>query len=690
MKYSSDEVIEKFTYFLQTYPDVADPKYLKDIHEMYSSDKKSLCIDFDDIIDFDDDLADQYLSNPEATFVSSCEALKNVVGVVCNPKKEGEYFARIYNLPKTNQIPIRNLLAEHVGKIIQTTAVAMRVSDPMPEIKDAIFSCEHCGEFICIIQDSEEFKKPITCPSPACGRKGNFKLMSHLTRYIDRQNIEAIERREDLTGTTMPRKLTVHAKYDLADAVKPGQRIVIVGIVKTIQQQSKITRTKATTCNRFLEVIYIAPTEEDIENLIPTDEEIEVINQLSAEEDFIEEKLVKSFAPAIKHNHFIKYAMLIAMAGADWVEVGSTTIRGDSHLLLVGDPGTAKSQLTRFAISLIPGAIFTTGKGASGVGLTAVATQSTDGRWEVQAGALPMAHNRVIGIDEFEKMNEDDRKAIHSVMEQGLVDIAKAGIVTSLLARCPIFANANPKDGRYSAYKPFNEQIDLPPTIISRFDLIFMVEDKEDEKTDREIMHHMMMTRRDGMDYLNSNQDLFSEEFLAKYIYYVKKHYHPKIPDDIMKNVEDKYVEMRRRGKNGAVKITHRQGQALDRLLCAHARLRQSDVVTEYDVDKVFKIWENSMESSRDPETGEIDVDMIMTGRPKSQRDKIQIIRDAINRLDRKNNDEGAKIPEVYEEAKEDGVPEQFIRKIIDELKQKGDAYEPKTGMTLKLTPGGN
>ena len=202
---------------------------------------------------------------------------------------------------------------------------------------------------------------------------------------------------------------------------------------------------------------------------------------------------------------------------------------------------------------------------------------------------------------------------------------------------------------------------------------------------DREIMRHMMMTRRDGMEYLNKHGGIFTEEFLGKYIYYVKKHYHPKIPDDIMQIVEDKYVEMRRRSNGGAIIITHRQGQALDRLLLAHARLRQSNVVEECDVEQVFRIWEASMETARDPETGELDVDMIMTGRPKSQRDKITILRDIIDKLNKKNNDNGAVITEVYDEAKMEDISDQFTRKIIDELKQKGDAYEPKTGITIKL-----
>lgn len=687
MKYSYEEVVERLKEFVQTYPDVVEPKYLPDLNRLVVSDAQSLYVDFDDIMGFDSELADQFLDYPDEMLSAGADAIKQMLAEGVHDAKNDMFF-RPYNLPKTNQFQIRDILAEQVGKLIQTNAVAMIVSDPLFQIKEAVFECSICGEFLTVYQDSETFKQPITCTNSACGRKGPFTLMKTHSKFINHQKIEIIERREDLTGTTLPRKMPIYVTYDLVDTIKPGQRVVVIGIVRSLQQLSRTTKSKATTFSKFLDVCYIAPTEEDIENLVPTEDELKMIKGIAEEDGFIENKLLKSFAPAIKHNNDIKYGLLMALAGADWVEVGSTTIRGDSHILLVGDPGTAKSQLTRFAVAIVPGGIFTTGKGASGVGLTAVATQVTDGRWEVQAGALPMAHNRVLGIDEMEKMNEDDRKSIHSVMEQGLVDIAKAGIVTSLLARCPIFANANPKDGRYNKFKPFFEQIDLPPTIISRFDLIYLVEDKEDEETDREIMHHMMMTRREGMDYLNNNQDLLTEDFLAKYIFYVKKHFHPKIPDHIMKVVEDKYVEMRRRGKNGAVKITHRQGQALDRLLCAHARLRQSNTVTEYDVEKVFKIWESSMESARDPETGEIDVDMIMTGKPKSQRDKITILREIIEQLDRKNNNDGAVIKDVYIEAKAQDIPEQFTRKIIDEMKQKGDVYEPKLGMTLKILEG--
>lgn len=696
MKYSHDECVDKFKSFLQTFhssntTDPSKPKYYKLIDDMISDGRQSLCVDFDDILEADPDLAEQYLTAPREIEFAPHKALKEVVTEQCNPTHEKEYFFRTYNLPKTNQISIRNLRTEDIGKLVQLNAMAMIVSDPLSEIKDAVFSCERCGEFITINQDTDEFKKPIKCTSPACGRSGPFKLMGRpYSKFIDHQKIEAIERREDLTGTAMPRRLPLVLSYDLVDTIKPGQRIIAVGVVREVQQVSKIAKGKSTLFSRYMEVYYITPTDEDIENIMPTEEEEQKIKAMAEEPDFIEKYLVKSFGPAIEGNDMVKYAMLLGLAGCDSVQIGSTKYRGDSHILLVGDPGTAKSQLTEFAVNIIPGAIFTTGTGVSGAGLTAVATQVTDGRWEIQAGALPMAHRRVIGVDEFEKMDEDDRRSIHTVMERGLVPIAKAGIVTSLLAECPIFANANPKDGRFNQYKPFPEQIDLPPTIISRFDIIFQVIDKEDQAKDKRIARHILNTWTYGVEYLNRDGEILSEEFLGKYIFYVKKHYHPKLPEKIMDVVEAKYLEMRKKANGGAIIITARQLQALIRLLCQHARLRQSNTVNEYDVEKVFKLWENSMESARDPETGEIDVDMIMTGRPKSQRDKITILREIIEKLDRKNNNNGAVITEVYDEAKMEDIAGDFAQRIIQEWKDKGDAYEPKMGMTLKMTLGGN
>lgn len=686
MKYSYEELVSRFKDFIQTYPDVGEPKYLKPFENMVMEGKKSLYVDFDDIITFDNDVAEHFLSEPDLPFSASVDAMKGIYSETNKDKKLDECHFRVYNLPKTNQVSIRNIRATHVGKLIQLNCMAMIVSDPYPEISQAVFECEKCGEFITVIQDTEVFKTPVTCTSKTCGRNGPFKLMKIYSKFIDHQKIEAIERMEDLTGTTMPRRLPLKLTYDLVDIIKPGQRTIVIGILKTTQQASRTTKTKSTLFSKYIDVNYIATTEEDIENLIPTPEEEEKIKTMVGEEDFIEKYLVRSFCPAIEGNTEAKYATLLALAGADTRVIGATKYRGNSHILLIGDPGQAKSKIIEFANDIIPGSIKTTGKGVSGAGLTASAIQTSDGRWEVQAGALPMAHNRALIVDEFDKMNPDDRDAIHSAMESGEVDIAKAGIIATLLADCPILASANPKGGRFDNNKPFPEQIDLPPTIISRFDLIYQFfDDKDNTEKDRKISNHIIKTWTHGMDYLNQNGELLSEEFLGKYIFYTKKNYHPNIPDAMGDMIREKYLQIRKTSTDGPVRITPRQLQALLRMVCQHARLRQSNTVNEYDVNKVFALWNASMESARDPETGEIDVDMVMTGRPKSQRDKITTIMDIISNLDKKSNNDGAMLKEIFEETRTEGLTDTFTRKIIDELKQKGDAYEPRPDR-LKLT----
>ncbi|NMC61235.1 MAG: minichromosome maintenance protein MCM [Candidatus Methanofastidiosa archaeon] len=683
MKLSYEEIVDRFKELYEAYPDVSEPKYKKLIDKMKIEGKSSLFINFDDIIDFDFDLSEQLLNSPEEVLSGATDALKEVFGA--EPGKR--MTARFQNLPLTERIDVKDIRAAHINKLIQVEGVVRRTSEVKPEIIEAVFECERCGEFITIYQDSIFFKSPVTCSSPACGRNGPFKLMKIYSKFVDWQSIKIQEKPEKLRGGQLPRSIDCIIKEDIVDTAQAGNVVNIVGILKTVQETSGKGGGKKTTFSKSLEVNSIEIKEKDIQDLELSEEDEEKIIELSSDPKICE-NITNSIAPSIYGNQHVKYAVALQLFSSEArVLQDGTRIRGDSHILLVGDPGVAKSQILKYMNMVAPRSIYTSGKGTSAAGLTAaVIRDENSGTFALEAGALVIADNGIACIDEIDKMSNEDRSSIHEAMEQQTVSIAKAGIIATLNARASILAAANPKRGRFDSYKPLGEQIDLLPTLLSRFDLIFILTDKPKEAEDKKIAEHILK--------LHSNEEdkiipLLETEIIRKYAIYSKKTIQQiTLTEEAKNRLLDFYVSIRKKGeeKNTPIPITARQLESLIRLSESRARMRLSDKVMVEDVEDIIQLYMKSIEEiGKDPETGEIDIDMIMTGRPKSQRDKITVIMDIISNLDRKNNNDGALISEVYEEARAENISDSFTRKIIDELKQKGDVYEPRPDR-LKLT----
>ncbi|KYC53990.1 MAG: Minichromosome maintenance protein MCM [Candidatus Methanofastidiosum methylothiophilum] len=683
MKLSYEEIEDKFKELFESYPDVSEPKYKKIIDKMKLEGKLSIYINFDDIIDFNFDLSEQLLSSPEEVFPAAIDALKEVYGA-----EQGKRLAvRITNLPITERIDIKDIRAVHINKLIQVEGVVRRTTEVKPEIIEAVFECERCGDFITIYQDSIIFKPPITCSNPSCGRNGPFKLMKMHSTFVDWQSIKIQEKPEKLRGGQLPRSLDCTIKEEIVDTAQPGNVVTIVGILKTLQEGAGKTGGKKTTFSKFLEVNSIEIKEKDIQDLELSEEDEEKIRELASDPKICE-NITNSIAPSIYGNQHVKYAVALQLFSSEArLLQDGTRIRGDSHILLVGDPGVAKSQILKYMNMVAPRSIYTSGKGTSAAGLTAaVIRDETSGTFALEAGALVIADNGIACIDEIDKMSNDDRSSIHEAMEQQTVSIAKAGIIATLNARASILAAANPKRGRFDSYKPLGEQIDLLPTLLSRFDLIFILTDKPKESEDKKIAEHILKLHSNEEDNITPP---IETETIRKYAIYSKKTIQEiSLTDEAKNRLLEFYVSIRKKGeeKNTPIPITARQLESLIRLSEARARMRLSDKVMVEDVEEIIQLYMKSIEDiGKDPETGEIDIDMIMTGRPKSQRDKITIIMEIISNLDKKSNNEGALISELYEEARAENISDSFTRKIIDELKQKGDVYEPRPDR-LKLT----
>jgi len=378
-----------------------------------------------------------------------------------------------------------------------------------------------------------------------------------------------------------------------------------------------------------------------------------------------------------------------------------TYIRGDIHVLLVGDPGTAKSQILSYMSKLAPRSIYASGKASSAAGLTAAAVRDefAEGQWTLEAGALVLADMGIACIDEIDKMDEADKSALHQAMEQQEISVAKAGINATLKSRCALLAAANPKLGRFDEFIPIHEQINMPPALLSRFDLIFSILDKPNRKIDTELATHILRTHKAGEVYENITKSrkskhtkeeeealmanimpTFTPEFLRKYVAYAKRNVFPVMTDDAMELLKNYYVDFRGSSED-SVPFTPRQLEAFVRLAEASARVRLSDEVTVDDAKRAISIIDQYLRRvGMDRETGRFDIDIIATGISHSQHERMRLIMDVIRRLSSQSKDGNADVGDIIREAEMQGVESSKAEEALDRLKRNGQIYEPMHG----------
>lgn len=672
----SDLFLELFTAF----PTVSINKYGQKVMEL-NSNAKSVYIDYDDILTLDDELSEEILNYPEDVLEIANEVLIDSEIRDFNFKPR----VRVTNLHTTENVSVRDLRSHHLYKLIQVEGLVRRTSEVKPEITIAIFECERCGERTRIIQtNTQNFAKPTVCQNEQCARTGPFKLLEKISTFEDWQNIRVQESPERLRGGELPRYVDVVLREEIVEIGQTGNKAKIVGILKAFQDSG--FKGKKTTYTKYLEAISVEIKERTYEEMELSAEDRERIEEMQNDPE-IYEKICKSIAPTIYGHETIKEAIALQQfSNPQRILPDGTKMRGDIHMLLVGDPGMAKSQMLKYAEHISPRGVYTSGKGSSAAGLTAaVIKDEMAGGFALDAGALVIADNGIAAVDEIEKMSEDDRSAMHEVMEQQSCSISKAGIMATLNTRCSILAAANPKRGRFDAHSTLPGQIELTPTILSRFDLIFFMMDVPNKEQDKRIADHITEVYGDNVEKLTP---IISIEDLKKYVVYQKTNI-PRVmlSKEAKESLENYYVTLREKGiDSGTIPVTARQLQSMIRLACAKARIRNSSTASEQDVTDILKIYESAYgEAATDHETGAPDIDMIMTGKPKSQRDRVITILEIIQKMDNKNDGQGVLRDDAKKEALVEGISEYTFNTIIEELKQKGDLYEPRPDR-LKLT----
>ena len=627
-------------------------------------DERTLNVDYTTLEIFDPDLADLLIEKPEEVINSAKIAIKNIDPLV----KDADLNIRFEHL--SNIIPLKTLLSKYIGTFVAADGIVRKTDEIRPRIETGVFECRGCMRLHEVEQTSaNHIIEPSLCSE--CGGR-SFRLLQEESKYVDTQTARMQEPLENLSGGTEPKQMLMILEDDLVDKLNPGDKVRITGTLKTFREE------RSGKFKNYIYVNHIEALEQEFEELHLSEEDEEEILELS-KDPHIYEKIIKSTAPSIKGYRDVKEAIALQLFGGASKQLeDETKLRGDIHILIVGDPGIGKSQILKYVSRLAPRSIYTSGKGTTGAGLTAAAVRDELGGWSLEAGALVLGDQGNVCVDELDKMRSEDRSALHEALEQQTVSIAKAGIMATLNSRCSVLAAANPKFGRFDRYKILAEQIDLPAPIISRFDLIFVIEDKPSREKDSELAEHILKTHQ-----FNTVDYEIEPELLRKYIAYARKNVNPRLTEDANNVLKEFYVSTRNSNpeEQGAVPITARQLEAIIRLSEASAKIKLKETVEREDAEKAVRLQMACLkEVGVDPETGEIDSDIVSGGTPKSDRDKIKLVTEEIKQLEEEYNGEAPLNVILSNMSYKYGVSEDKTEQIIKNLRQKGVIYEPTPG----------
>jgi len=507
---------------------------------------------------------------------------------------------------------------------------------------------------------------------------------------VDTQRLVIEESPESLSGGEQPKRINIFIKEDLVEPkmeekTTPGSRIKTIGILKEVP----VPLHSGGLSTRFelaVEANNLIPMEETFEELDISDEDETQILEL-AEDPKIFENLAKSIAPSIWGYEEIKKSLILQLfSGVKKVHADGQTSRGDIHILLVGDPGVAKSVTLNFMANISPKGRYVVGKSASGAGITATVVRDEYLRgWSLEAGAMVLANKGLVCIDELEKMDPSDRSAMHEAMEQQTITVSKANVQATLRAETSVLAAANPKFGRFDPYQSIAQQIDLPPTLINRFDVIFTLRDVPNREKDEKIATHVLYEHQKKGENMLIPRGLF-----RKYIAYAKQRIKPRLSTEAVEEIKRFYIDLRNRPVSSEsamrpIPISARQLQALIRMSEASAKLRLKKRVTKNDAKIAIEIMKYYlMQVGYDYESKTFDIDRISTGIPTSQRSKIITVREIITQLESRL---GKLIPiEEIEKELEDKINKSDIEESINKLKASGDIFEPKKGYIQKTS----
>ncbi len=657
-------------------------KYRQRISQMAVSEKTSVVVDFEDLLLADSALAESLVKTPDEylEYANRAALAQLQIEAPVYASEVEVVNVRFRGLPET--VHLRMLGSLHIGKLVMVEGIVVRATPVNPMVTRAAFRCKRCGNVSYIDQPPTPFlRAPLVCSDPACQRKGIFDFVQEESLFVDSQEIRIQERPEDLPPGQLPRSLRIKlVGRDIVDVARPGDHVAIVGVVRAAARTlPKVGRLRVFQLH--LDASYIDVLSKEPETVLTSPEEEKQILEL-ARDPWIHRKVLRSIAPSIYGYEHIKEAIMYLLFGGVPKQLADITIRGELNTLLIGDPGTAKSALLVYVARIAPRGLYTSGRGTTAAGLTAAVLRERGGGMTLEAGALVLADKGVACIDEIDKMRPEDRVAIHEAMEQHTVSVAKGGIVATLNARTAVLAAANPALGRYEPYRTVAENIALPVTILSRFDLIFVLKDVPEKELDTKMSEHILNIHRRGAAPVEAP---VPADILRKYISYAKN-IKPVLTEESLQRLKDFYLTMRAASETegSPIAITPRQLEALVRLAEARARMACRKEILAEDAEAAIAIMRRSMEEvGIDVTSGKMDIDIVMTGKPKSVRDKLQVVLSAIVEMERETGMvEKSALLEKLEREYEITIPE--AERLIGVLLKEGTIYSYRDGYLKK------
>jgi len=660
-------------------------KYFDRINHMMASNSTSLIADYIDLDVANPEIAKLITYRPDETLEAFNEAVVSILREIhfdyAEEIKE-KIKVRIGNY--TVQKGLRDINAEVIDKLIGVSGMVVRSSEVKPLAKKIGYRCLNCDAINEAQLKGLSLRKPTKCIN--CSEK-ELEMDPENSIFTDFQLVRLQELPEDLPAGQLPHYVEVTVMDDLVDRCRPGDRVLLTGIVRIeheqIAPQAKTNLFRLRMEGNNIEYLGgLAGTKDTrtLERMAISGEDEKQIFAIAGKPDAYD-KLIASFAPHIYGHEIIKEAILLLIVGSvtKKLDDGSSR-RGDINIFLVGDPGTAKSEMLKYAAKIAPRGLYTSGRGTTAAGLTAAVIRDKSGIMMLEAGAVVLGDQGLVCIDEFDKIKPEDRSSLHEVMEQQTCSVAKGGIVATLNARTSILSAANPMYGKYDVFKNITENVNLPIPLLTRFDLIYVIRDTPEREKDSRIAGHILEIHR---DVEHAAQPAIEMDLFRKYLAYAKQ-IEPKLTIEVINALRDYYMKMRNVDSEGMITVTPRQLEGLIRLATARARLLLQDNVKIEDAERAIYLVQRMLETAGvDVNTGKVDLG-VLHGKPHSEISKLKLFMEVFNGLSGQDKNDVEEKNFINELAKTGKFSEEEAKTFIKKAMQNGQIYERRSGFYAK------